>query len=84
MRKMSERSKAAPPTVPHFVKSEGQTEKKQARKNGSFDLLNGLNLPFSDMIKNDGDISLILGLALILLSEKSDKKLLFALLYILL
>ncbi|MGN0493946.1 MAG: hypothetical protein ACI4F7_09890 [Acutalibacteraceae bacterium] len=51
-------------------------------KNGG--LLSGLNLPFLDMLTNDGDASLIIGLLLILMSEKADKKLLFALVYILL
>ena len=44
----------------------------------------GLDLPFLDRLKTEGDLSLVLGLLLILLSEKADKKLLFALLYILL
>ena len=46
-------------------------------------LFGGLNLPFLDMLSNEGDISLIIGLLLILMSEKADKKLLFALIYIL-
>ncbi len=44
----------------------------------------GLNIPLLDSITKDGDIALILGLLLILLSENCDKKLLFALIYILL
>ena len=44
----------------------------------------GLNIPFLDKLKNDGDITLILGILLLLLNEKADKKLLFALIYILL
>ena len=51
------------------------------RKGGS--LFEGLNLPFLDMFSKDGDASLIIGLLLILMSEKADKKLLFALIYIL-
>ena len=41
-------------------------------------------LPFLDMLNIDGDLPLIIGLLLILFSEKADKKLLFALIYILL
>lgn len=51
------------------------------RNGGS--LFSGLNLPFLDMFSKDGDASLIIGLLLILMSEKADKKLLFALIYIL-
>ncbi len=46
-------------------------------------LFGGLNIPFLDSLQTDGDMALILGLLLILLSEKSDKTLLFALIYIL-
>lgn len=45
--------------------------------------LKGLNIPFLDSLSTDGDIALILGLLLILMSEKTDKMLLFALVYIL-
>ncbi len=44
---------------------------------------NGLNIPFLDNILKDGDSTLILGLLLVLMSENSDKMLLFALMYIL-
>ena len=43
----------------------------------------GINIPFLKDIGIDADISLILGLALILMAEDSDKLLLLALLYIL-
>ncbi len=46
-------------------------------------VLGGFNLPFKNGGKLDGDITLILGLLLILASEKADRKLLLALLYIL-
>lgn len=46
--------------------------------------LSGLNIPFLEKLKSDGDSTLILGILLLLLSEKADKKLLFALIYILL
>ena len=42
------------------------------------------SLPFLDMLNIDCDLPLIIGLLLILFSEKADKKLLFALIYILL
>lgn len=42
------------------------------------------SLPFLDMLNIDGDLPLIIGLLLILFSEKADKKLLFALIYIML
>ena len=40
-------------------------------------------IPFLQNFLKDGDSSLIIGLLLILMSEKADKLLLFALLYIL-
>ena len=42
-----------------------------------------LELPFASLLKN-GDTTLNLGLLLLLFSENADKKLLFALIYILL
>lgn len=47
-------------------------------------LFSGLNIPFLENLKADGDLTLILGILLLLLSEKADKRLLFALIYILL
>lgn len=60
--------------------------KKEPQKNTNHDnsLLAGLNIPFLNNLKSDGDSALILGIILLLLSEKADKKLLFALIYILL
>ncbi len=55
---------------------------KAVPKNQSF--LSSLNIPFLDDLAKDGDSALILGLLLILISEQSDKMLLFALIYILL
>lgn len=68
-------------------KSEGESTpqkppEKPAEKSNS--LLGGINLPFLDNLKSDGDATLILGILLLLFSEKADKKLLFALIYILL
>lgn len=60
---------------------DSEKPKEQTENNSS--LLAGLNLPFLDFLKKDSDITLIIGLLLILISEKADKKLLFALIYIL-
>lgn len=56
-------------------------EEPEKKKSGG--IFGGLDLPFLDMFAKDGDLSLIIGLLLILVSEKADKKLLFALVYIL-
>lgn len=58
-----------------------ETNKNENKNTG---ILSGLNIPFLDMLSGDADVSLIIGLLLILMSEKADKKLLFALIYILL
>lgn len=44
---------------------------------------NSLNIPILSNLLKDSDATLIIGLLLILLSENCDKKLLFALVYIL-
>lgn len=73
MRKMSQKSI---PSTPDFVKlKQNKTDDSSPYKK--------LNIPFLNDLKNDKDVSLILGLALLLFSEKSDKFLMFALLYIL-
>ena len=59
-------------------------EMKDNKSNKDSGFLSGLNIPFLDMLSRETDISLIIGLLLILMSEKADKKLLFALVYILL
>ena len=59
-----------------------QTSTTQNKQNNS--AFGGLRLPFLDSLLGDGDSTLILGLLLLLMSEKSDKLLLFALVYILL
>ena len=53
-------------------------------KNEPHNLLGEINIPFLDLFKNDSDITLILGILLLILGEKADKRLLFALIYILL
>ncbi len=45
---------------------------------------NGFNIPFLGNLLSDADSALIIGLLLILMSENADKRLLFALVYILL
>ncbi len=71
MREMNKRS-TAPPNKP------------EERPKSDNSILGGLSLPFLDNFKKDGDMTLILGILLLLLSEKADKRLLFALIYILL
>ena len=53
------------------------------KSSGAGGFLSGLDLPFLDIFSKDTDVALIIGLLLILMSEKADKKLLFALVYIL-
>ena len=60
--------------------SHGNNAPMQPCNNNSF---LGLDIPFLDKIQSEPDITLILGLLLLLWSEKADKKLLLALLYIL-
>ena len=74
MREMNKKSQ--PPPKP-------TTEPIKEQKSDN-SLLSGLNIPFLEKLKSDGDSALILGILLLLLSEKADKKLLFALIYILL
>ena len=85
------------PPTPHFVRTgrpgRGEPNRERAvppptapppKTPGQNSLFSGWDLPFLDRLKTEGDLALILGLLLILFSEQSDKKLLFALLYILL
>ncbi len=60
------------------------TQNSQPPKQQNLSTFSGLNIPFLDSILKDGDSTLIIGLLLLLMSEKSDKLLLFALVYILL
>lgn len=63
--------------------SQETIEKKQTAE-PSNKASGGFNIPFLDMLTKDKDTTLIIGLLLILMSENSDKILLFALVYILL
>jgi len=76
MRQMNQKSN---PQAPSAQKNAPQ---KTTVKNNS--LFEGIGIPFLDNLKSDGDATLILGILLLLFSEKADKKLLFALIYILL
>ena len=60
--------------------SESEKNSKENRKTYK----SGLNIPFLDSIFSDSDATLIIALLLLLLSENTDKILLFALVYILL
>ena len=74
MKEMNRKSEVEPPPPK-------PPEKPPEKSNSVF---GGINLPFLDNLKSDGDATLILGILLLLFSEKADKKLLFALIYILL
>lgn len=74
MKEMNRKSEGEPPPPK-------PPEKPPEKSNSVF---GGINLPFLDNLKSDGDATLILGILLLLFSEKADKKLLFALIYILL
>ena len=70
--------KAAPhcKNVPAIQPPKTETEKSNTQS--------GFDIPFLNSFSSDKDTALILGLLLILMSENSDKTLLFALVYILL
>lgn len=76
MKKMNQKSQNPKP--------QPQPEKPPQKPTPQPDFLSSLNIPFLNDLKTDGDLTLILGLLLLLLNEKADKRLLFALLYILL
>lgn len=65
-------------------RSTPQKDKPHKPQDNNTSFLGGFSLPFLDNLKKDGDLTLILGILLLLLSEKADKRLLFALIYILL
>ena len=77
LREMNRRSQIPPKPEPDKPKPP-----MPPKNNTSF--LEGLGLPFLENLKTDGDLTLILGILLLLLSEKAYKRLLFALIYILL
>lgn len=61
-----------------------QRKENNTKKEHNNSIFAGLNIPFLDKIMNDSDTVIIIGLLLILMSENADKRLLFALIYILL
>ena len=67
-----------------ILKEEPPEIAPKSDKQNENSLLGDFKLPFLEKIKNDSDVTLILGIVLLLLSEKADKRLLFALIYILL
>lgn len=69
--------------IDEILKMQQNTPEKPPQKPPSNSPL-GLDIPILNRLKTDGDLTLILGLLLLLLNEKADKRLLFALLYILL
>ncbi|MEE1074205.1 MAG: hypothetical protein U0K93_01860 [Acutalibacteraceae bacterium] len=80
---------AAPSPEKHF-ENNSQAKASMDKNQGFYtkpqksNIGTGLNIPFLDSILKDSDSTLIIGLLLILMSENSDKMLLFALIYILL
>ena len=60
----------APHNIPHKNRNQPQSDF-------------GIGMPFFDKFLKDSDSALIIGLLLLLMSENADKKLLFALIYIL-
>ena len=93
MRKMNMRSsKQNMPPMPSFVKlnepqesePSSQPQQSPAKNSSSASFLDTLNIPFLNTFKKDGDLPLIIGLLLLLMGENADKRLLFALIYILL
>ncbi len=83
------------PPAPSFIKTEQKighesvdtnppANQTKTETDGLESIFSTLNIPFLNSLKTDSDISLILGIFLILLAEKSDRLLLIALLYILL
>ncbi len=75
MKKTAEKS-----SFPPVSEFESANSEKNEPKIGN---LLPIDIPFLGSIKKDGDISLILGLLLLLISDKSDKLLLAAFMYIL-
>ena len=95
--KVSENSHHKMPPSPSFVKvnhNNTPTPKNTSKKQETNETNHsnppppkkdntGFNIPLLDNLLKDGDTALILGLLLVLMSENTDKMLLFALIYIL-
>lgn len=63
-------------------KTEGSAKKTEPSNKQPIKITNNKN--FLDSFFENGDLTVIIGLLLLLMSEKADKRLLFALVYILL
>lgn len=83
MREMNARADNRNSGAPQKTDTPSQVKLSPSNKPKSTLPKTGFDLPFGDLLKN-GDTALILGLLLILFSENADKRLLFALVYILL
>lgn len=83
MKELNSRSKYRQNTHSANMAHQNKNRSGANSKQSSQSFLSGFNIPFLSDIAADTDISLIIGLLLILISEKSDKLLLLALIYIL-
>ena len=72
------------PNEKAFAETTQKNTSAQGNSYNSHHNSNGMGLPFLDNILSDSDTTLIIGLLLLLMSENADKRLLFALVYILL
>lgn len=85
MREMNSQAKIKDSLTQQAEPTQTQKSNNFAKQNKEYDAAqNLLNIPFLNNLFKDGDSTIIIGLLLILMSEKSDKMLLFALIYILL
>ena len=85
MREMSTQAKIKGSHTQHEQPAQPTKNNNFVKQNKEYDAAqNLLNIPFLNNLFKDSDSAIIIGLLLILLSEKSDKMLLFALVYILL
>ena len=83
MREMNARAQNGGRNAPQKPnRTDNRTQKAPPKQSGN--PFSGLGIPFLDNITRDSDSAVILGLLLVLWSENADKRLLFALLYILL
>ena len=85
MREMSSQAKIKSSHTQHEQPAQTPKSNNFVKQNKEYDAAQSLlNIPFLNNLFKDGDSTIIIGLLLILMSEKSDKMLLFALIYILL
>lgn len=86
MRETANRSRYTPPpkSAPSPVQKPPRENPPQNKRDSLDSIITGLDIPFLNRIKTDSDTALILGLVLLLTSEKADRLLLLALIYILL